>query len=313
MSALEYLQALIDGMELSSITIQKSELEELKRLLAEPAVQNVQAGDEWVLVPIKPTSAMIEAAVNADPERESVWDAYLGAAPSQPVATQEDGGNGEAVALMSGDAIEWTSELAAACRQAWNDMYHKCRPEISYNSYEYIWKSCLERTASRPSNAVQDAYTITLHKINAGERWDATARIYNAEAAKDHGRIIIRKTPQDALAAMLEELGECAATVPPVGAPSESIADCYSHNDGDSWCDCPDDIVFVHGLKVTDEMVKAYLAANDKYWHESDAMPRTSPSKFRNGTPMEATRVSLEAALAVLQQQSQEPSKSEVQ
>lgn len=33
----------------------------------------------------------------------------------------------------------------------------------------------------------------------------------------------------------------------------EQTADCYSHNDGDSWCDCPDDIVFVHGLKVGDE------------------------------------------------------------
>lgn len=51
-------------------------------------------------------------------------------------------------------------------------------------------------------------------------------------------------------------------------------------------------------MTVTDEMVKAYLAANDKYWHESDAMPRTSPSKFRNGTPAEAVKVSLEAALA---------------
>lgn len=40
-------------------------------------------------------------------------------------------------------------------------------------------------------------------------------------------------------------------------APQDSeavpLADCYSNNDGDSWLDCPDDIEFVHGLKVGDE------------------------------------------------------------
>lgn len=55
------------------------------------------------------------------------------------------------------------------------------------------------------------------------------------------------------------------------------------------------------GVQVTDEMVEAYLAANDQYWRETDAQPATSPSKFRNGTPAEATRVSLIAALAVSQ------------
>jgi len=29
------------------------------------------------------------------------------------------------------------------CRQAWNDMYHKCRPQISYESYKYIWEECI--------------------------------------------------------------------------------------------------------------------------------------------------------------------------
>lgn len=48
---------------------------------------------------------------------------------------------------------------------------------------------------------------------------------------------------------------------------------------------------------VTDAMVDAYLQANDAYWRETDALP-TRPDKWRNGTPREATRVSLAAALA---------------
>lgn len=47
------------------------------------------------------------------------------------------------------------------------------------------------------------------------------------------------------------------ATAPVYAAPQASeavpLADCYSNNDGDSWLDCPDDIEFVHGLKVGDE------------------------------------------------------------
>jgi hypothetical protein len=42
--------------------------------------------DGWKLVPIEPTAEMIDAAANADPERESVWAAYLAASPQpQPV------------------------------------------------------------------------------------------------------------------------------------------------------------------------------------------------------------------------------------
>ncbi len=47
----------------------------------------------------------------------------------------------------------------------------------------------------------------------------------------------------------------------------------------------------------TEEMVAAYLQANDAYWREVDSMP-TPPGVWRNGTPEEATRVSLQAALA---------------
>lgn len=58
----------------------------------EPAAAPVseQAVPEgFVLVPIKPTREMVEAAANVDPERESVWDAYLSAAPSN----QSQGGD----------------------------------------------------------------------------------------------------------------------------------------------------------------------------------------------------------------------------
>lgn len=47
---------------------------------------------------------------------------------------------------------------------------------------------------------------------------------------------------------------------------------------------------------VTEEMIAAYLEANDRYWKETDDLDRPI-SKWRNGTPSEATRVSLQAAL----------------
>ena len=55
------------------------------------------------------------------------------------------------------------------------------------------------------------------------------------------------------------------------------------------------------GERVTDEMVAAYLDANTEYWRQQDEMPAKTPSKWRNGTPQEATRVSLEAALRLAQ------------
>lgn len=50
-------------------------------------------------------------------------------------------------------------------------------------------------------------------------------------------------------------------------------------------------------VAVTEEMVTAYLTANDAYWKRIDSEP-TKLGKWRNGTPSEATRVSLMAALA---------------
>lgn len=49
--------------------------------------------------------------------------------------------------------------------------------------------------------------------------------------------------------------------------------------------------------KVTDAMVDAYLRANDAYWKRTDELP-APPDKWRTGTPREATRESLRAALA---------------
>jgi hypothetical protein len=48
----------------------------------------------------------------------------------------------------------------------------------------------------------------------------------------------------------------------------------------------------------TQEMVTAYLTANDAYWHRVDEAP-TKIGKWRDGTPREATLVSLRSALAV--------------
>jgi hypothetical protein len=50
--------------------------------------------------------------------------------------------------------------------------------------------------------------------------------------------------------------------------------------------------------EVTDEMVTAYLKANDAYWQRTDTAPATDPSRWRNGNPRDATRESLRAALA---------------
>jgi len=46
--------------------------------------QSVPTG--WVVVPIKPTLAMVQAGATVDTERESAWAAYLAAAPTPPAA-----------------------------------------------------------------------------------------------------------------------------------------------------------------------------------------------------------------------------------
>lgn len=74
-------------------------------------------------------------------------------------------------------------------------------------------------------------------------------------------------------------------------------------NDMEMWHATP---LFTHpGSKpeqiepvVTDEMIAAYLVANNDYWNRTDELPK-HPAKWRTGTPSEATRVSLEAALKV--------------
>jgi hypothetical protein len=53
--------------------------------------------------------------------------------------------------------------------------------------------------------------------------------------------------------------------------------------------------------EVTEVMVTAYLTANDAYWKRTDELPATNPGKWRNGTPREATRESLQAALKAAQ------------
>lgn len=49
--------------------------------------------------------------------------------------------------------------------------------------------------------------------------------------------------------------------------------------------------------QVTDLMVDAYLAANTAYWQEVDALPTNFTKPWRNGTPREATRLGLQAAM----------------
>ena len=54
--------------------------------------------------------------------------------------------------------------------------------------------------------------------------------------------------------------------------------------------------------QVTDAMVTAYLKANSDYWKSTDAMPPKDPSRWRQGTPSDATREALRAALAMIPQ-----------
>lgn len=70
----------------------------------------------WRLVPIEPTAAMIEAGASADPERESVWSAYLNAAPAQPCASQ--GCGGAAATVLSRADVD---RIVYACRQSGDD------------------------------------------------------------------------------------------------------------------------------------------------------------------------------------------------
>jgi len=51
------------------------------------------------------------------------------------------------------------------------------------------------------------------------------------------------------------------------------------------------------GGAVTEAMIDAYLEANDAYWKRTDELPK-SGVKWRNGTPREATREGLVAALS---------------
>ena len=59
----------------------------------------------------------------------------------------------------------------------------------------------------------------------------------------------------------------------------------------------PDGMVMVP-REPTPEMIAAYLAANTQYWAEVDALPRTPVTKWRQGTPSDATRESYRAMIA---------------
>ena len=53
-------------------------------------------------------------------------------------------------------------------------------------------------------------------------------------------------------------------------------------------------------IEPTDAMIKAYLLKNKAYWIRVDEMPtkQRNPSKWRNGTPEEATKESYKAMIA---------------
>lgn len=70
----------------NSVTERAAELVEAAERASQAGAAGVPEG--WRLVPVEPTDAMIDAAADVDPERESVWAAYLAAAPT-PAAEGE--------------------------------------------------------------------------------------------------------------------------------------------------------------------------------------------------------------------------------
>jgi hypothetical protein len=88
-----------------------SMLERVEARLAATPVQAAVVPDGYVLVPVVPTTEMIEAGCNADPERESVWAAYLSAAPSPAPVQPADAAPVEAVPVDGIDAATFKSVM----------------------------------------------------------------------------------------------------------------------------------------------------------------------------------------------------------
>ena len=69
----------------------------------------------WKLVPIKPTSQMVNALADTDPEHESVWDAVLAVAP--PAAQREWVGlTDEEIILLSGYDLSYAALIGEVQR-----------------------------------------------------------------------------------------------------------------------------------------------------------------------------------------------------
>lgn len=54
-------------------------------------------------------------------------------------------------------------------------------------------------------------------------------------------------------------------------------------------------------IEPTEAMVDAYLAANTAYWLRTDELPNTDPSRWRQGTPSDATAESYRAMINAAQ------------
>jgi hypothetical protein len=59
-------------------------------------------------------------------------------------------------------------------------------------------------------------------------------------------------------------------------------------------------------LEPTEDMVKAYLQANNAYWQRTDEMP-PPPNRWRTGRPFEATAESYKAMIAAASSAQKEP------
>jgi hypothetical protein len=137
-----------------------------------------------------------------------------------------------------------------------------------------------------------------LQDIQKQDRCDATNQAFSLQA---NLTLIVHLSEVAALLDAVAKPAECAARLiagawqcEHCGHFDTSEPDC-EHRRAPSQPTVPavDD-----ARDVTDAMVDAYLKANDEYWRLTDDLQKRDPGKWRNGTPKEATRESLKAALA---------------
>jgi hypothetical protein len=168
------------------------------------------------------------------------------------------------------DGRTYTEQNKMAVTREWISGWNACRALFSAAPVEPVFP---ERDPSIPTEQQGLFRKFDVRRVDGSDRPGGKhegCRYYVLDLDHD----------QHAPAAMRTYAAECKSTHPQLAADIEA-----------EFGAAPVEPV------VTEEMVTAYLAANTEYWRQQDELPSKNPSKWRNGTPKEATRMSLEAAL----------------